>query len=183
MKTLVVYYSRSGNNEVLAHEFHNRFDADLMRIEEVKPRTLLGILIDMWLKRVPAIKQHRMDLRDYRRFIFVAPVWGGMIASPLKAFLMEERENIECYSFISICGGHPGQRQRIEEELGSLMGRKPEIVGELWINDLLPVHEKGKILYASGFRITGDHLKYFSGAIEAFWNVAHLSFSKEKEHS
>jgi flavodoxin len=53
MSTLIVCYSFSGNNRVLARFLQVRLGADLQEIEEVKPRTGFAILLDVLFKRSP----------------------------------------------------------------------------------------------------------------------------------
>jgi flavodoxin len=67
MKTLIIYYSFSGNNEVLAQELQKRLDCDLQKIVELKPRKSIDILFDLIFKRTSKIgKSNDDDLYNYQ---------------------------------------------------------------------------------------------------------------------
>ena len=153
MKTLIVYYSFTQNNEKLAKYLHKLLNCDIVEIETVMRRSRWSILLDLIFHRRPAIKAVPYYLRDYDRVIFIAPIWAGRIAMPFKTFLANEKSNIKRYSFVTVCGGAPGQKEKIEKELASVVNIMPENVIELWINNLLPPDKKDTIRYTSGYRI------------------------------
>src|SRR5690242_18711852 len=103
MKTLIVSYSFSGNNDLLTTHLQQRLSADLFRLSEWNKRTRLTIFLDILFNRTPEIKEfyHAKDV--YEHHILIGPVWGGRIASPLKTFLLKERSKIGRYSFVSVC--------------------------------------------------------------------------------
>jgi flavodoxin len=168
MKTLIVYYSLSSNNALLAKEIALRLNCDILRIEEVNRRTKFTILFDKVFNRTPKLKPHGIDLGMYRDFIFISPIWAGGLASPLKAFLMQERQHINQYSFISVCGGREGQREKIRAELISLIHQEPEKVTELWITDLIPAENREDIEFITRFKFTADAISRFESKIEDF---------------
>lgn len=169
MKTLIVYYSLSSNNEVLALELQRRLDCDIFKIEEPKPRTKFTILFDRVFNRTPRINKYMLPLETYHDFILVAPVWTSGIATPLKTFVLQEMQHINHYSFISVCGGgRDGQVDKIENELTMLIQQEPEKVTELWIADIIPPEKKEDIDYISRYRIGTSDLEAFNDKIEDF---------------
>ena len=170
MKTLIVYYSYTRNNELLAYELQKRLGCDILKIEESKKRTGLTIALDLLFNRTPRLKEHSLSLNVYSNFIFIAPVWASKIASPLRSFLLTENKYIQTYSFISLCGGVKGQVEKLETELERILGVKPKRIKELWINDLLSDEKKDTIKYTSGYRITPEDVKKFNLKIDEFLN-------------
>ncbi len=168
MKTLIVYYSFTRNNELLAKAIQARLNCDILKIEEVTKRNGFKILLDLMLNRKPRIKPHPYSISSYEQCIFVAPIWAGEIASPLKTFLLQEKDHINCYSFISVCGGAPQQKEKLVKSLVKLLEQEPGLVQELWINDLLPEEKKDTIKYTSGYRIQSKDLEKFGGKIDEF---------------
>src|SRR5689334_6384513 len=138
MKTIVVYYSLSANNEALAREMKARLGCDLLHIEEVKSRSNFTILMDLIFHRDPEIYDPDVMLDDYSVVIFIAPIWDAKIASPLKTFIKMQKGRIKNYAFITICSGREGQHQKITDQLTALILKKPIVVTELKVNDLLP---------------------------------------------
>lgn len=168
IKILVVYFSYTNNNEKLAQLLQKRLACDLLKIEELKGRTGLTILMDLLFNRRPSIKVNPYRLKNYDHIIFVAPIWAGKIASPLKTFLLCEKSSIREYSFITLCGGSKGQKEKIWKELATLVDKEPFKVCELWINDLLTPEKKDTIKHTSGYRITYDEFKTFEKQIGEF---------------
>lgn len=168
MKTLIVYYSYTQNNEVLANVLHEKLKCDILKIEEVRKRNGFTIVLDLLFNRTPWIKPRLYDIGSYDQYIFVAPVWAGKIASPMKTFLVEERFYISNYSFITICGGQPGQKEKLVTNLTKIVGHEPGVVHELWINNLLSENKKNTIKYTSGYKIQPDDMTKFNVEIDNF---------------
>ena len=168
MKTLIIYYSFSGNNEFLAQELQKRLDCDIQKIVELKKKTGFTILLDLIFKRNPKIKRSDFDLKQYDRFILAAPIWDGKIATPLRSFIEMEKDNFKEYSFITVCTGPDGQDKKITDELLQLIQKRPKAVMQLKINDLLPPERKNKIRYATPYRINQRLLLAFEMEIEQF---------------
>lgn len=166
MKTLIVYYSFTQNNEKLARYLHALLNCDIVKIETVKKRRGYSILFDLIFHRKPAVKPVPYYLRDYDRVIFLAPIWSGQIAMPLQTFLLKEKSNIKRYSFITLCGGSLGQKEKIERQLRGMLDIAPDHVIELWINNLLPVDRRDTIKYTSGYRIGQEEIHTFEHELD-----------------
>lgn len=168
MKTLIVYYSHTQNNEKLANILRRKLGADILKIEEAGKRTGFTILLDLIFNRKPVLRRHSLSLRGYAQIILVAPIWASKIASPMKAFLFNEKKNITHYSFISICGGAKGQLEKIIRQLVKFVGKKPDAVAELWINDLLSEDKKDSIRYTTGYRMADKDFEFFEPKVRGF---------------
>lgn len=164
MKTLVVYYSLTKNNELLAKELQQRLSCDILQIREQRRRNKFILLLDLLFKREPKLVSHGFEVSAYDQLIFVAPIWAGKIASPLRSFLEYERSNIKRYSFITVCGGAEGQKEKIMDELTGVVKRRPVAVTELWISKLLEARGEGVIEY----RLSHGDIDPFSEQIEGF---------------
>jgi hypothetical protein len=98
----------------------------------------------------------------------ISPIWGGKIASPMRTFIEQEKNNLKKYFYITICNGEMGQKEKIITQLYSIVERKPRGVKELWINDLLPEDKKNKIKHTFHYRIDERDIAYFNEDIETF---------------
>lgn len=166
MKTLIVYYSFTRNNEILAENLKARLSCNVLKIEEVKKRTGFTILLDIIFNRNTKLKPHKLSLLDYDNFIFIAPIWAGRLATPLKTFLTNHKKEIRRYSFITVCGGVEGQKEKISKQLIKLLNRSPEKVIELWVADLLV--SEGKRKNTTGYQIDKNDLVVFEEKINDF---------------
>lgn len=177
MKSLIAYYSFTQNNEKLAKHLQKLLHSDIVKIETVKKRNSLSIMLDLMFRLKPPVKTVPYYLRDYDRVVFVAPIWAGRIATPLNTFLTKEKENIKKYSFVTLCGGAPGQKEKIQAELRSILKVVPENVIELWINNLLPAEKKNTVKYTSGYRIEPGEFSAFQKELEPLVSAGQLAHS------
>lgn len=168
MKTIIVYFSHSHNNKLLASYLKNRLSVDIFRIEEENKRTWLKILLDVLFNRTPQIRDYYHPLFLYDNYVFVAPVWSGKIASPLKTFLHKEKDAIGRYSFIILCAAVNGQHSKIVRELTRLVGHPPVIVTELRVDNVFPAEKGEKIRYTAGYQLEEQDLLLFSKEIDSF---------------
>ena len=163
MRIAIICYSFTQNNRVLASEISARTGGTLFTIEERKARTKFTILFDLIFNRVPKIKDIPGLSNHFDHYILVAPVWGGKIASPLRALVLKIRSSLTSYSFITVCGGAPDQKQKIVHELTTLVHKEPLMVTELSLSSYLG-HPKGIL----DFKISNEQLKFFAGKINEF---------------
>ncbi|HEY5749822.1 MAG TPA: hypothetical protein VIU12_27335 [Chryseolinea sp.] len=169
MNTIVVYYSFTNNNEQLAKLLQEKLHCDILKIETVRKRTAMSILLDVVFRRKPAIQSHELSMARYDRFIFVAPVWAGRIASPLRTFLREESNFIVHYAFITLCGGgQHSQRRKLENELTAILETPPENVTELWVKDVLETKTMDTAKFTSAYRVEPKDFEHFAGKINEF---------------
>ncbi len=95
---LVLYYSFSGNTEIMAKEIAIRYQADLVEIlaEEYSDNLSGSILAnsDAWNEvRDAAITPQTLDLSSYRIIFLGSPIWWYRPAVPLWAFT--EKNNFQ----------------------------------------------------------------------------------------
>ena len=168
MKTLIVCYSYTGNNKTLAHLLQRRLGCDLTDVMEPKGRGTWRTVLDLFLKRVPAILPVTLPPGSYERVILIAPVWARHIAMPMGSFVRQYSGQLGSYGFITVCTGREGQAAQLTGELTKMAGHAPLAVTELWINDLLPPEKRNTIRYATRYRITAEELVHFEEKIAAF---------------
>jgi flavodoxin len=168
MKELIIYYSLSGNNEKLAFYLKDRVGCDIHKLSEIKKRKTISILFDFILKRNSKLTNSSLNIIQYDTIIFIGPIWGCRIASPVRTFIENHKENINNYFFITLCNGMAGQREKLENELYSIVQRKPIEVIELWINKLLPEDKQNKIKHTFKFQVASSDLETFDRDIEPF---------------
>lgn len=168
MKTLVVYYSFTRNNELLAKAIRQSLSCDIYRVEVIKPRSSFSALLDGVFRRKTRVKPCPYTLANYDHIVFVAPIWAGQIPGPLKTFIQMEKENIHRYSFITVCSGAPGQKENVVKSLTHAVGHRPTHTTELWIKDLLPGEERDSIASVTGYRISQRDLEWFAPELDVF---------------
>ncbi len=92
-KTLIVYFSWSGNTRTMANHIHNLIGGDIVEIETVVPypdtyeqvtQIVPGQLESDYR---PELKTKVENMDEYDTLIVGTPIWGGHMAPPVKSFL------------------------------------------------------------------------------------------------
>lgn len=159
MRQLIVYYSYTGNNQILAEQLANRLNCEAVPILEVKSRTWLTTVLDLMLRRLPKIEPLRESLQKFDHVIFIGPIWANRIATPLLALFEKERSHILKYSFVTFCGGSKTDHRKLfQNALTKALGGAPEAVFELRVTDLLSRLQKKTVRLVSGYKVDADEL-------------------------
>lgn len=93
-KTLVIYYSWTGNTQDIARRIQRQTGADMYEIkteEEFKKSPAFYARIKQQLKtgQYPALQLHPLDLTPYDTVFVGSPVWWYTAATPVLAFLRQ----------------------------------------------------------------------------------------------
>jgi flavodoxin len=116
-KILVVCFSGGGTTLHLAMDIAQALNADMEQIEEATPRSgALGYVrsvIEAVAKGIPTVRTRR-DPRDYDLVILGTPVWAGTMASPVRSYLVQNRDRLPQLAFFATMGGH-GAEQVLSE--------------------------------------------------------------------
>jgi flavodoxin len=168
MKTIILYYSFTGNNAWLASALAEKLGCDALQICEAAPRKKYSILLDLLFNRQSLLQDCPALLDTYDLVIFIAPVWASRIATPMATFLRKQRDNISNYAFVSFCSGVSDQEKKLKQELFSLLGKKPVAFAEIKVNDLLPPGQRNKIRYTTPYRVKPKHYSALQMRIDDF---------------
>lgn len=113
MKTLIVYFSRTGNTRKVAEELKTQLSADVEEITE--PTGRAGPI--RWLQSgreamngvTPKINEPAKDPSGYEMIIVGTPVWAGRMASPVRSYLTKMKGKMSRVAFYCTCGSPPGE--------------------------------------------------------------------------
>lgn len=108
MKTLIVYYSRSGYTRTVAEALAKAMHADVEEITESRSRRgILGYLRSAReaIARIPATIARTKDPSPYELVIIGTPVWAGALSSPVRAYLVANRASLADVAFFCTMGG------------------------------------------------------------------------------
>ncbi|MEW7289961.1 flavodoxin family protein [Aquimarina sp. 2304DJ70-9] len=157
MKTLIVYFSFTGNNKALADTLGKDLGADVLQITEPKKRGMFKIMLDMLFNRFPRINELSIPWGQYDHILLMAPIWNYLIANPMKTFVRKNKTYLKNYSFITLCSGRETQNEKIAKQLKKLATYEPQAIIEFEILKL-PTYEEQK---SSIYKVTPDDLKTF----------------------
>ena len=102
MKSLVVYYSRSGKTEDIAGIIAKKLGSEIEEIDDHKNRKgLLGFISsgnEAYLQKAIPIEKLKKDPAQYELTIVGTPIWAGNMSTPILSFLKEYKEKINKFA-------------------------------------------------------------------------------------
>ena len=128
MKTLVVYFSRTGHTRRVAEGLARALEGNTGAIRERRSRSgFFGYqrsLFEAVTGRDAAIDPAHPSPVGYDLVLIGTPVWGWRLSSPVRAYARRHAKRIRRCAFFCTMGGS-GDR-RAFAELEALLGRRPE---------------------------------------------------------
>ncbi|MBP1912836.1 flavodoxin family protein [Thermococcus stetteri] len=120
MKTLVVFYSRSGTTKRVAEELAKALNADVDEVIDKKSRRgIIGFLragYDATRGKTTEI-EFTKDPSNYDLVIVGIPVWNGRVTPAIRTYLLRNRGRIKGAVFFATCAGRAGMCLEQMEEL------------------------------------------------------------------
>lgn len=102
MKNLVVYYSLSGNTEVVAQEIAKLIEGDLKKIECIKEPGFVWAALSAMLGMKVKIKPLDFSVEEYDNVFVGGPVWAAKSCTPINTFLDKtDFKNKNVYIFLT----------------------------------------------------------------------------------
>lgn len=155
MKTLVVYYSLTGNCKKIAEKIASETSADLEAVQLEDEKQIIDgkpagpLVMGGWFGKLPKIKNFDKDPSAYDQVILGAPVWAFNLASPMKSYLKENSKRLpQKVSFFVCHGGIFGNRAL--KKMSKLAERKPAATLLLRDKELRSGAWDGKVMEFSG---------------------------------
>lgn len=139
MKTLVVYYSRTGHTDQVAREIAARCKGDLEQIRDdgIDRSGLWGYLRSGWQAfsgASPAIRRATRKPGDYDLVVIGTPVWNWSLAAPVRSYAVRHAGQFKRVAFFCTEGGSGEGRafaelQRIcsKPPLATITVKEPEL--------------------------------------------------------
>jgi len=145
MKTLVAFYSRSGNTRTIAHELAKQLKADTDDIIDNKERkrTIIGWLIagrDASARKITTITCAK-DPKNYDVVIIGTPVWAWTMVPAIRAYLLENKNKFKKVAFFCTNGGNKGKTFAEIEQLS----KKPIATLDIFEKEINTQSAKKKI--------------------------------------
>jgi flavodoxin len=107
-KTLVVYYSRTGNTKKIAEEVAAALQADVEELKDGKSRRgPIGFIMAgrEAVRKVPAnLKALQHDPAAYDLVVVGTPVWANTVCSPVRTFLERNRAGFKSVAWFCTAG-------------------------------------------------------------------------------
>jgi flavodoxin len=114
MKTLIVYYSYTGNTELIAKTMATELKADLLKIEDAQtPSKFKAYIKGAFAARKGEpwpIKTVNVLLKDYDRVFIGGPIWWGRVAPSLNGYVEQaDLKDRSVIVFVTMGGSEPAE--------------------------------------------------------------------------
>lgn len=110
MKSLVIYYSRTGTTRRAAVAIARILGSDIEEIIEIKDRSgIMGWLYagrDAWLKKTTTIKKTKMNPSKYKVVIIGTPVWAFTVVPAVRTYITKNIKKLKKVAFFSTKDGN-----------------------------------------------------------------------------
>lgn len=139
MKTLVVFYSRSGTTRKVAKAIVEKLNCDFEEIFDTKDRSgVLGFMTagrDASFNKLTIIKATKINPSSYDMVIIGTPVWAFTMASPIRTYITENKDRFKKVAFFCTVGGvgSKGAFKNMEE----ICGKPPVALLELLTKEVV----------------------------------------------
>ena len=127
MKTLVVYYSRTGFTKKLALALAAKLQAETEElVDNTSRKGIMGWLKggrDAVKKFMTVISPAQKDPAQYDLVVLGSPVWAGTMAPALRTYLTQQKSKIKKSAFFCTMGGSGDQS--LFAHVAEILGQKP----------------------------------------------------------
>ena len=153
MRTAVVSYSYTGNNNMLAVAVAKAIGAEHIVIKPQRTVSNGTMALDMLFGRTPQAQPSPSVLAKYDRVVLMGPIWMGRCASPLRLYLKQLKSHPQPYAFVTLSGGglnpNPGFPAALKKEAGS----DPYALVTRYVVEFLPSDPKPTTKDTSAFHL------------------------------
>ncbi len=137
MRSLIVYYSKTGVTRRAAIDVSRMLGSDVEEIIDIKDRGgLAGWLTgggDSFLKKLTEIKRPKKDPSKYSLVIIGTPVWSFTVTPAIRTYITKKCRRLRKVAFFCTHGGAPGNTFKTMKEL---CGKKPVAILGLTAKDM-----------------------------------------------
>lgn len=138
MKTLIVFFSLTGNTRKIAQAISDELNGTLEEIQDTRNRNgiagyLLSIMEAIFKKR-SKIQEVKHDPSAYDLVIIGTPVWAFNISSPVRTYLEQKKKSINAAAFFVTCTASGGKK--VLQDMTNLYGKKASALLEIKEEDI-----------------------------------------------
>lgn len=127
MKTLVVYYSLSGNTKRVAEYLKEKMKANLLEVKPVKEFPNKGFKKFFWggksavMKETPKLEKYSFNPDKYDLIVIASPIWAGRITPPIRTFIVDNKEKLKTKKIAAIVSSGGGESPKTFPKLKELL--------------------------------------------------------------
>ena len=128
MKSVLVYYSLSGNTDWVAKKISESIKCDLIRLKPLKEYPSSGFRKFFWggksavMKEIPELSKYDFNYSKYDQIIFGTPVWASNYNPTLRTFIKDNKDKLKKMKisvFVCCSGGNANKTiDKLKNDIG-----------------------------------------------------------------
>jgi flavodoxin len=130
VKTLVIYYSRTGITKKLADFLAEKLGAEIEEIKDTVNRAgAVGYMLagrDAMQRKLTKLEPLKLNPADFDLVIIGTPVWAWNMSAPIRTYLIEHKDQFKQVAFFCTMGSNGDEGTF--KEMGEITGKKPVAV-------------------------------------------------------
>jgi len=127
MKTLIAYYSSTGNTKAVAEAIATECSGDIESIIDLRKREggfgYLRAGMDSFLGRQTQIKQPENSPSQYEFVVLGTPVWSWKMTPAMRTYITQQSDKFSRVAFFCTEGG--AVEKRVFQQMADLCGQQP----------------------------------------------------------
>ena len=127
MKTLIVYFTRTGTTEIAAKALQTKLQCDIEKIIDHKdwsgPIGWLAAGRQALKKNLTEIEEAKFEPAGYDLVIIGTPVWAGLCPPAIRTYISRHKEQFKKIAFFTTQGS--AKRQKVFDDLKDQIGIAP----------------------------------------------------------
>lgn len=161
MKTLIIFYSRTGITRKVAEKIAGALPCDSEEIFDAKDRSGAAGFFwagrDATYKNLTVLQPIARDPAQYDLVILGTPVWAFTVSTPMRTYIYQNKNKFKAVAFF--CTENLSGGPRTFHEMKKLCGKKPLAVLELLAKEIIRGEGADKI------KTFVDEIKKHSGVL------------------
>jgi Flavodoxins len=111
MKSLVVFYSRTGNTKIVAEALAGALGADIESIvSDTRGKGMGRLVLQTLFKTRTRIDAPKNDASLYDLVVIGTPVWARNVSGPVRTYLAQNKSKFKTVAFFCTYGGSGSEK-------------------------------------------------------------------------
>jgi flavodoxin len=135
-KVLIVYYSRTNNSRIVANNLQKELSCDCDEISYVAKKKVgfLKAIIQVLRKSTASISGDIHKVDDYDKIIFIFPIWGSKLPTPIRSYMKKYRFVIKNYELIATSAS--SSVDKVSKDSNKVLRLKPSKTNTIHSSDI-----------------------------------------------
>ena len=136
MKSIIIYFSRTGRTAKVARSWAHRIGASRLEIIPMAwrgtPKEILRYYMITLTRKQMEIDLYKVDFDKYDRIVLMIPVICGMMSAPMRTFIRQEAGNLENVEYVIIHKGVKMRHKSLIRWVDKARGVKHAAASSIW---------------------------------------------------